>query len=247
MCAVLVLSLGGFTGKEDPAQVYRDYAAKSMEAGSRTADCQMAITMKMGAQELTVDMDLDMQVTYADGNYEMAMTGKAKMEDMSLPVSLYYKDGVCYMDMMGQKLKTKMDIEKTMATAGGVDPAILLNYMDKLTFEASGNGGVLSYRISQAKMNRYVMDVLQLTGQAMPKTATAMAGVKMGSLVGETTLDKDGRAKTEEVKMNLFITAEGKTIPVSMKITCAYQQQGQDFVIQFPDLTGYTEAGLAAA
>ena len=249
MAAGLVASLSGFTAKDDPAQVYGQVLAKSLETSSRQMDCDMTMTMRYGAQTLDLGMDLTAQVVQGQDGYQMAMAGNLSLLGQELPMELYYLDDWCYMDILGQKVKTQMPLDQMMALVSTQSSALSpVPYMDKLTLEPQGKDAVLTYRIPQAGMIQYFSDVLAASGSALtPEEQAQLDVMKLGSMDGTMVVDEDYNTKSETARMNLFLYEGEDVVPCTIQMEISYQPLAADTQLQFPaDLDSYLdEAALA--
>lgn len=250
LAAGLVASLSGFTAKDDPAEVYEQATAKSLEAGSQQMDCDMTMTLRYGAQTLEIGMDFDAQVVRDGEGYQMAMTGSLDLLGQQLPMELYYLDNWCYMDVLGQKVKTRMPLDQMLALTGAQASALSpVPYMEKLTLEPQGEQAQLTYRIPQAAMIRYFEDVLAATGPALtPEEQAQLELVKLGSMDGTLVVDGEYNTLSEEARMNLFLYVGEDVFPCTLRMAVDYSPLAAGTQLQFPaDLASYpTEEQLAA-
>ena len=246
---LLVLSLSGFTGKEDPAQVYEQSMAKSLEMTNQQMDCTLEMTLRYDAQTLEMDMDLEAQVIRAPEGIQMAMTGQMELMGQQLPLEAYYLDGYSYVNVLGQKLKTQIPLEELMSLSmTQMEDLSPVPYMDKLTLEPQGKGAVLNYRIPQAGMIQYLADVLAAEGTLDAVTQQGLGMFKPGSMDGTLTVDADGTPLSETARMNLFLYVEEDVLPCTLQMAVDYSPLPADTQLRFPaDLDSYLdEAALAA-
>lgn len=198
------------------------------------------VTMNMSAQGQTLDVVIDMESwqktvegsTYPEAkvNMNMDLGAAGGVTD----VVVYMKDDSVYMEMQGQKVKMSMDAYAASGTdmegmANLITPEMIKSY----TLSETSGKTVYDVVLDDAAFQTYLDNVLAESGQSA-------GSAKVSKLTTTITVEGD-YVTSQNMSMDMEISAEGITVPTTMAIDLQYISPGEDVKIDFPDFTDYID------
>ena len=239
--ATLALSMTGCSSEEalTPEEIYDQAIAKSQELDAVDGDMTISMDMDMGGMSLSMGMDARIQLKNAtSGDMEMAMILSTDVLGTSMQVEEYFKDGYFYMSDGTTKVKAPFDYSEVAGQAQ-MNTATARDFMEKLEMTEDENGNyVFTYSIAQDRLNDYLDGALEGMDDILGETGSFVINEMNGTCV----IDKEYNVISDNVHMDMDMTAEGQSLGYVMDISIEYNAVGDAVTVSFPDdLDSYEE------
>lgn len=239
----LAATLGGCGSKEKPYEKY--VAAQETLAQAEGIKFETEGSVKVGISGLTITMDLDMdgavkKVEDSD-DMDMAMEMEMGIMGQNLEMDFWYNDGYYYMDTMGEKVKYPMetgDMQDKLESQLGM---LELSEDDFKSIEAQKDGDTtkLIYIMDGDKMQSMIDLIMGLVNQ---QTSADNMEFSLEEVKGTLVVDKDNRPLSNELSMQMQMTADGQQVDMDMDMDITYQEIGKDVEVTFPDFSQFSES-----
>ena len=157
-------------------------------------------------------------------------------------MTMFYTDGYYYMDAMGQKIKYAMDAdEMSEQAAGSAGMGVDVTWMSDITLEEKGEDKLIKFTGDPSKMDSFVEEILANSGSGMEDMEMTLKSVS-----GECLVSADGYLKSENLSMEIELSAQGQTVSMVMDMAAVYNNPGQPVTVELPSTDGYTEVDASA-
>lgn len=240
-------ALTGCGSKETPYERYM--AAQKILSQAEGVKFDTQGSLKVGVTGVTVTMDLGMDGAMKKagdgGDMEMAMGMDLGIMGESVEMDVWYHDGYYYIDAMGEKAKSPTETGDIQEQLEGQMGMVELDEDDFESIEAKKDGDTvkITYTMDGDKLQSMIDLVLGLANQGTDAQDLEFSLDEAG---GTLVVDEDNNPISNEISLNMQITADGQQIEMGMDFEITYEEIGDEVEVTFPDFTQFPESAEPA-
>ena len=236
----------GFSGcqKADPTEILQNAMTKTQSLESVEYDAGLSFDAEISGMRIGMDLDMNLKAINDKENPAMAYTVSTSLMGQDVNVDMTYQDGTLYMDSMGYKVKSAIDYDDFVKKNGQLFELTKFDSEDvkdlaDLEMKMDGDNIIFSFTADEKEGQ----DLLDAIMQAMEmESGDTAEQIKLKSLSGEYTVNKDGYLTGQKIVMSCEMTQDDITSAADITLDLSLVNPGQTVEITVDDPDSYQEA-----
>ena len=236
----------GFSGcqKADPTEILQNAMTKTQSLESVEYDAGLSFDAEISGMRIGMDLDMNLKAINDKENPALAYTMSTSLMGQDVNVDMIYQDGTLYMDSMGYKVKSAIDYDDFIKDNGQIFDLTKLDSEDvkdltNLEMKMDGDNIIFSFTADEKEGQ----DLLDAIMQAMERESGGTTEqIKLKSLSGEYTVNKDGYLIGQKIVMSCEMTQDNITSAADITVDMSLVNPGQTVEIKVDDPDSYQEA-----
>ncbi len=236
----------GFSGcqKADPTEILQNAMTKTQSLESVEYDAGLSFDAEISGMRIGMDLDMNLKAINDKENPALAYTMSTSLMGQDVNVDMIYQDGTLYMDSMGYKVKSAIDYDDFIKDNGQIFDLTKLDSEDvkdltNLEMKMDGDNIIFSFTADEKEGQ----DLLDAIMQAMEmESGGTTEQIKLKSLSGEYTVNKDGYLIGQKIVMSCEMTQDNITSAADITVDMSLVNPGQTVEIKVDDPDSYQEA-----
>ena len=236
----------GFSGcqKADPTEILQNAMTKTQSLESVEYDAGLSFDAEISGMRIGMDLDMNLKAINDKENPALAYTMSTSLMGQDVNVNMIYQDGTLYMDSMGYKVKSAIDYDDFIKDNGQIFDLTKLDSEDvkdltNLEMKMDGDNIIFSFTADEKEGQ----DLLDAIMQAMEMESDGTTEqIKLKSLSGEYTVNKDGYLIGQKIVMSCEMTQDNITSAADITVDMSLVNPGQTVEIKVDDPDSYQEA-----
>lgn len=236
----------GFSGcqKADPTEILQNAMTKTQSLESVEYDAGLSFDAEISGMRIGMDLDMNLKAINDKENPALAYTMSTSLMGQDVNVDMIYQDGTLYMDSMGYKVKSAIDYDDFIKDNGQIFDLTKLDSDDvkdltNLEMKMDGDNIIFSFTADEKEGQ----DLLDAIMQAMEmESGGTTEQIKLKSLSGEYTVNKDGYLIGQKIVMSCEMTQDNITSAADITVDMSLVNPGQTVEIKVDDPDSYQEA-----
>ena len=236
----------GFSGcqKADPTEILQNAMTKTQSLESVEYDAGLSFDAEISGMRIGMDLDMNLKAINDEENPALAYTMSTSLMGQDVNVDMIYQDGTLYMDSMGYKVKSAIDYDDFIKDNGQIFDLTKLDSEDvkdltNLEMKMDGYNIIFSFTADEKEGQ----DLLDAIMQAMEmESGGTTEQIKLKSLSGEYTVNKDGYLIGQKIVMSCEMTQDNITSAADITVDMSLVNPGQTVEIKVDDPDSYQEA-----
>lgn len=236
----------GFSGcqKADPTEILQNAMTKTQSLESVEYDAGLSFDAEISGMRIGMDLDMNLKAINDKENPAMAYTVSTSLMGQDVNVDMIYQDGTLYMDSMGYKVKSAIDYDDFVKKNGQLFELTKFDSEDvkdlaDLEMKMDGDNIIFSFTADEKEGQ----DLLDAIMQAMEmESGDTAEQIKLKSLSGEYTVNKDGYLTGQKIVMSCEMTQDNITSAADITLDLSLVNPGQTVEITVDDPDSYQEA-----
>jgi len=236
----------GFSGcqKADPTEILQNAMTKTQSLESVEYDAGLSFDAEISGMRIGMDLDMNLKAINDKENPALAYTMSTSLMGQDVNVDMIYQDGTLYMDSMGYKVKSAIDYDDFIKDNGQIFDLTKLDSEDvkdltNLEMKMDGDNIIFSFTADEKEGQ----DLLDAIMQAMEMESDGTTEqIKLKSLSGEYTVNKDGYLIGQKIVMSCEMTQDNITSAADITVDMSLVNPGQTVEIKVDDPDSYQEA-----
>ena len=236
----------GFSGcqKADPTEILQNAMTKTQSLESVEYDAGLSFDAEISGMRIGMDLDMNLKAINDKENPTMAYTVSTSLMGQDVNVDMIYQDGTLYMDSMGYKVKSAIDYDDFVKKNGQLFELTKFDSEDvkdlaDLEMKMDGDNIIFSFTADEKEGQ----DLLDAIMQAMEmESGDTAEQIKLKSLSGEYTVNKDGYLTGQKIVMSCEMTQDDITSAADITLDLSLVNPGQTVEITVDDPDSYQEA-----
>lgn len=236
----------GFSGcqKADPTEILQNAMTKTQSLESVEYDAGLSFDAEISGMRIGMDLDMNLKAINDKENPVMAYTVSTSLMGQDVNVDMIYQDGTLYMDSMGYKVKSAIDYDDFVKKNGQLFELTKFDSEDvkdlaDLEMKMDGDNIIFSFTADEKEGQ----DLLDAIMQAMEmESGDTAEQIKLKSLSGEYTVNKDGYLTGQKIVMSCEMTQDDITSAADITLDLSLVNPGQTVEITVDDPDSYQEA-----
>ena len=236
----------GFSGcqKADPTEILQNAMTKTQSLESVEYDAGLSFDAEISGMRIGMDLDMNLKAINDKENPALAYTMSTSLMGQDVNIDMIYQDGTLYMDSMGYKVKSAIDYDDFIKDNGQIFDLTKLDSEDvkdltNLEMKMDGDNIIFSFTADEKEGQ----DLLDAIMQAMEMESDGTTEqIKLKSLSGEYTVNKDGYLIGQKIVMSCEMTQDNITSAADITVDMSLVNPGQTVEIKVDDPDSYQEA-----
>jgi len=236
----------GFSGcqKADPTEILQNAMTKTQSLESVEYDAGLSFDAEISGMRIGMDLEMNLKAINEKENPALAYTMSTSLMGQDVNVNMIYQDGTLYMDSMGYKVKSAIDYDDFIKDNGQIFDLTKLDSEDvkdltNLEMKMDGDNIIFSFTADEKEGQ----DLLDAIMQAMEMESDGTTEqIKLKSLSGEYTVNKDGYLIGQKIVMSCEMTQDNITSAADITVDMSLVNPGQTVEIKVDDPDSYQEA-----
>ena len=236
----------GFSGcqKADPTEILQSAMTKTQSLESVEYDAGLSFDAEISGMRIGMDLDMNLKAINDKENPALAYTMSTSLMGQDVNIDMIYQDGTLYMDSMGYKVKSAIDYDDFIKDNGQIFDLTKLDSEDvkdltDLEMKMDGDNIIFSFTADEKEGQ----DLLDAIMQAMEMdSGDTTEQIKLKSLSGEYTVNKDGYLTGQKIVMSCEMTQDNITSAADITVDLSLVNPGQTVEIKVDDPDSYQDA-----